>query len=233
MTIRRLIVGGLALAATLAAVAALPADEPKAQPAKDKAAWKDLFDGKSLAGWKPAAFTDGGKVEARDGAIVMDRGTPMTGVVYAKGDFPTVDYEVAFEAKRVDGDDFFATTVFPVGDAFCSFVLGGWGGNVVGLSNVNYENASENETTTSKEFEHGKWYPVRLRVTTERVKAWIGDEVVVDLETADRKISLHSACSPCKPFGFATWKTTGAVRGVRVRTLTAAEAKEPAGKKDG
>ena len=29
-----------------------------------------------------------------------------------------------------DGSDFFCTTTFPVGDAFCSFVVGGWSGTV-------------------------------------------------------------------------------------------------------
>jgi hypothetical protein len=70
-------------------------------------------------------------------------------------------------------------------------------------------------------------------VTADRIRAWIDDDQVVDLETTDRKITLHSACNPCKPFGFATWKTTGAVKNVRVRPLTDAE-KKPAGeKKDG
>jgi hypothetical protein len=220
-----------AAAMVLALAAALPADEPKA--AKNKDGWKLLFDGKSLDGWTGGKFTDAGKVEARDGAIVMEHGKPMTGVACTRDDFPKMNYEVSFEGKRVDGDDFFCTTVFPVGDTFCSFVAGGWGGMVVGLSNVNHENASENETTASREFETGKWYKFRLRVTADRIRAWIDDDQVVDLETTDRKITLHSACNPCKPFGFATWKTTGAVKNVRVRPLTDAE-KKPAGeKKDG
>ena len=115
--------------------------------------------------------------------------------------------------------------VFPVEDTFCSFVVGGWGGTIVGLSNVNHDNASQNMTTTTRDFDSGKWYKLRLRVTKDRIKAWIDDDVVVDLETTDRKIDLHRSCEPCKPFGLATWKTTGAVRAIRVRTLTDAEKK--------
>ncbi len=223
---------GIGAALTLILAAALPADEPK--PAgKDKDGWKPLFDGKSLAGWKSAGFTDSGTVEVKDGAIVMEAGGTMTGVAYTRGDFPKMDYEVSFEGKKIAGDDFFCTTIFPVGDNFCSFVVGGWGGMVVGLSNVNHENASENETTASREFQAGKWYKVRLRVTADRIRAWIDDDQVVDLDTTDRKITLHSACERCKPFGFATWKTTGAVRAVRVRPLTAAEKKPTGEKKDG
>jgi hypothetical protein len=179
--------------------------------------WKSLFDGKSLTAWKAADFPKGGKVEVKDGAIVMEKGATMTGIAYTGKEFPKIGYEVAFDARRVDGGDFFATTVFPFGEEYCSFVTGGWGGTVVGLSNVNYDNASENVTANSFDFENGKWYTFRLRVTKDHIRAWIGDEKVVDLDTTDRKISLHSACGPCKPFGFATWKSTGAVRNIRVR----------------
>lgn len=81
--------------------------------AKDKDAWKPLFDGKSLAGWKASDFRGGGKVEVKDGAIVMDKGASMSGLAYSGKDFPKVDYEVSFEGKRVAGDDFFCTTIFP------------------------------------------------------------------------------------------------------------------------
>jgi hypothetical protein len=208
----------------LVLAAALPADEPK-PAAKDKTAWKSLFDGKSLTGWKAADFADAGKVHVKDGVIFMDKGSSMSGVAYTSGDFPKTDYEVRLEGQRVAGDDFFCTMIFPVGDTFCSFVVGGWGGTIVGLSNVNHDNASQNTTTTTHDFETGKWYKIRLRVTKDKIKAWIGDDEVVDLETADRKIDLHGACAPCKPFGLATWKTTGAVRAIQVRTLTDSDKK--------
>jgi hypothetical protein len=209
-------------AAETAAPQTSPTPSTPAPPAgkpKDKDGWKSLFDGKSLTGWKAADFRDAGKVSFKDGAIVMETGATMTGVAYTGGDFPKINYEVSFEGKRVEGDDFFATTIFPVGDSFCSFVTGGWSGSIVGLSNVNSANASENMTTTSKDFESGKWYKFRLRVTKDYIRAWIEDDQVVDLDTDGRTISLHGACGPCKPFGFAAWKTTGAVRNIRVRSV--------------
>ena len=124
------------------------ADEPKSK-APD---WKPLFDGKTLDGWKPSFTDNSGKVHVKDGAIVLDKGMKMTGVTYAGKDFPKSDYEVVLEGKRVDGRDFFATTTFPVGDGYCSLVVGGWGGPLVGISSVNGADASENETTGSVEF---------------------------------------------------------------------------------
>jgi hypothetical protein len=194
----------------------LSAGEPK----KD-AAWKKLFDGKSMKGWKSAEYVGGGKVHVKDGAIVIEKGNRMTGVAYAGKDFPKTNYEVQFDAKKVDGGDFFATTTFPVGDDFCSLVVGGWGGEVVGLSSINFLDASENETSTHMEFKKDRWYKVRIRVMKDRIQAWIDDKQLIDVDVSEKKVSIRFECDPCKPFGVCTWNTVGAIRAVQVRELTA------------
>jgi Domain of Unknown Function (DUF1080) len=230
MTLPRLI--GLAIAIGILCVTSHARAEDK--KAKDEPKWKDLFDGKSLDGWK-SAYSDGsGKVEVKDGAIVMPKGEKLTGVTYTRGDFPKSNYEVVLEGKRVDGRDFFCTTTFPVGDSFCSLVVGGWGGMVTGISSINGADASENETTGNMEFTSNKWYKVRIRVTDKKLEAWIGDDKVADVELKGKKISTRIECEECQPFGICTWDTTGAVRDIKVRTLTDAEKKEgekPADKK--
>ena len=73
---------------------------------------------------------------------------------------------------------------------------------------------------------------MRIRVARDKIQAWIDDEKLVDLETADRRISIRLECGPCKPFGIATWHTSGAVRNIRVRALTEAEKKAASEKKE-
>ena len=73
-----------------------------------------------------------------------------------------MNYEVELEAKRVDGSDFFATTTFPVGKDCCSFVVGGWGGTVTGISCVDFYDAGDNVTTRFIDLKNGKWYKVRV-----------------------------------------------------------------------
>ena len=143
--------------------------------------WESLFDGKTLKGWKAPEFGGQGKVEVKDGAIVMERGESMTGVAYT-GKVPTVDYELTLEGMRVDGVDFFCTTTFPVGKSHCSFVVGGWGGPVVGLSSVDYYDAADNETTKIRDFKLKQWYRIRIRVTPEKIQCWIGDDKMVNLQ---------------------------------------------------
>ncbi|HVS39697.1 MAG TPA: DUF1080 domain-containing protein [Gemmataceae bacterium] len=192
---------------------------------KDDAGWKDLFDGKSLDGWKASDFYAPGKVHVEDGAIVMDKGKIMTGATYTRGDFPKMGYEFVLEGKKLDGGDFFCTTTFPVGDSFCSFVVGGWSGRVVGLSSLDGMDASSNETRTEMDFKENQWYKIRVRVSAKRIEAWIDGDKVVDADTTDRKISIRVECNASRPFGIATYQTTGAVRNIRVRALSDADKK--------
>jgi hypothetical protein len=223
---QRVTVFALALLLLSAGRVSRAGDPPATPPGSDKAAgWKDLFDGKSLAGWEPADYTGAGKPHVKDGAIVLERGKVMTGIVYTRGDFPKTDYEVTLEGKKIVGEDFFCTTTFPVGSSFCSLVVGGWSGTVVGLSSIDSEDASLNETRKDREFKTDQWYRVRIRVSRKRIEAWIDREKVVDLDTTDRRIAVRLECEACKPFGIATYQTTGAVRDIRVRALTDDEKK--------
>lgn len=197
--------------------------KPPAKPAKaDPYAWRSLFDGKTLKGWKAPNFGGEGKVEVKDGAIVMKMGESMTGITYS-GDIPKIDYELQLEAKRLEGGDFFATTTFPVGKSHASFVVGGWGGTVVGISTIDHMSADENPTTKFSSFKDNQWYKIRIRVTKDKLECWIDDEQMVDFETADHKIDIRMECDLCRPLGISTWCTTGAVRNVRIRSLPVAK----------
>jgi hypothetical protein len=199
---------------------ASPPDEAKKAEA---GLWKDLFDGKTLNGWKSAQLGGEGDVVVEDGAIVLKSGGgPMTAVAW-KGDLIRNNYELTLEGMRIEGSDFFCTTTFPVGKDPCSLVVGGWGGGLVGLSNVDHFDASENATTKIMAFKEKKWYRIRIRVSDAAIQAWIDDELVVKQRRQGHKFDIRIEVDACRPLGFATWYTTGAVRNVRVRPLTADE----------
>jgi len=181
---------------------------------------ESLFDGKTLDDWELTSFGGEGDCYVEDGAIVLEAGDPVTAINLPEDfDLPTENYELLVEAKRVEGTDFFATLTFPVGDSFCSLVVGGWAGTVVGLSSIDGEDASQNETRTLKSFEDDRWYQIRLRVAEDNISAWIDDESVVDLNIVGRKISLRSEMIPCRPLGIATFITTAAIRKVELLLL--------------
>lgn len=199
-----------------------PSGEPPAKESGPKdAKWQSLFDGKKLGKWKVIEkydFSRHGKVHVRDGQLVMEAGKPATGVRWS-GPFPKTDYEVTFEAMRVEGEDFFCGMTFPVGESALTLVLGGWGGSVVGLSSIDGEPAVENETCLYYEFDQRRWYPIRIRVTGPRIEVWMGKKKLIDLATEDRKFTIYWEMEPALPFGVATWRTTGALRKIRVRPI--------------
>ena len=179
-----------------------------------------LFDGKSLGQWKVTDFGGQGKVEVKDSAIYMEMGNYMTGITWT-GPVIRTNYEISLDAVRVTGSDFFCGLTFPVGDKPCSLILGGWGGSVCGLSNIDYYDAANNETTRIVTFENSKWYHVRLRVTTNKIEAWLDDDEgkLVDIDITDRHISIRPEMDLCQPLGIATFATTGAVRNIYVKRL--------------
>ena len=146
----------------------------------------------------------------------------MTGITWA-GPLVRMNYEITLQAMRVSGSDFFCGFTFPVNENYCTLILGGWGGSLCGLSNIDYYDAANNETTRFVSFENGKWYHVRLRVTPNRIQAWLqeeGEEPLVDMDITNRKIDTRAEMDLCQPMGIATWQTVGAVRNINLRRLS-------------
>jgi hypothetical protein len=182
--------------------------------------WHSMFDGSSLAGWRVTEFGEGGRVELRQGLMVFSMGAPFAGVNYTNA-VPKQNYEVTFEAMRVEGDDFFCGFTFPIGDSFTSLILGGWGGSTVGISSIDGSDASENETSQDMHFETGHWYRIRLRVSEQKLEAWVGQKKIVDVVRAGHKFSVYaSEIEESVPFGLSSWSTRAAFRDIKIRDVT-------------
>ncbi|MBU6398876.1 MAG: DUF1080 domain-containing protein [Verrucomicrobia bacterium] len=196
-----------------------------AGPAEAGAGWQSLFDGKTLTGWKETDFAGHGEVTIEDGQLILHMGATLTGVNWTNAT-PTDNYEVALDAKKLDGSDFLCGLTFPVRDSFCTFIVGGWGGGVVGFSSLDGMDASENETTKYMNFDTGRWYHLRVRVRPERLQAWVDGQMVADVVTRGRRISLrYGEIELSKPFGLATYQTTAAMRNLQLRTLPSEKVK--------
>jgi hypothetical protein len=187
--------------------------------------WQAMFDGQSLAGWRETPFAGHGEAHCQAGVMVLNMGDPFTGINWTN-EFPKMNYEVALDAMRVMGSDFFCGLTVPVGDTFCSLIVGGWGGSLVGISSLDGTDASENETTKFSNFESGRWYRVRLRVTEKRIEGWIDKEKLVDVVTTGKRISVRPGdIELSEPFGLAAWQTAAALREIKFRRVTGAAGK--------
>jgi hypothetical protein len=190
----------------------------------DQNGWKSLFDGKSLAGWKVTNFAGAGDVRVErsfrgSSAIVVEAGATLSGFNWT-GDAPRSNYEIALEAMKIDGTDFMCGLTFPVADSHATLILGGWGGGIVGISSIDGADASENATTRVMTFARDRWYRVRVRVSPERIEAWLDDKPIVDQEITGKKISLrHGDIKLSVPIGITTYQTSAAFRVIRLREL--------------
>lgn len=179
---------------------------------------KILFNGVSLDHWEIIDYEGHGEVTVSDSCIIIGKGELISGIRWIE-DFPTSDYEVTLKAKRVNGNDFFCGITFPVSDSFLTLVLGGWRGALSGLSCIDGYDAANNQTGIVYGFGSGWWYDVRLRVAGGKVEAWVSGEKLVDFTIGKSRLSLRSEVESSVPFGITTYKTTGAIRDIRLKSI--------------
>ena len=206
--------------------------ETKSAPAKkdDPTDWKSLFDGKTLGNWKQVSYGSNEPVKIENGCFRIGNVSSMSGIKYVGKDaLPKIDYEIRYQARRIEGSDFFGAVVFPVDKTFCAFINGGWGGNTIGLSNIDHSDASENNTSDSYEFKEKHWYKIRVRVTKKEIVVWMTPEEekkekeVVRCDIVDRNVDLRFETQDFTPLGFCTWSTTGEIRNIEIRSLKPSE----------
>jgi hypothetical protein len=204
-----------------AAIAAGPTTRPSG--ATTRAADKnviELFDGKTLKNWKSTEFGGEGDVSVENGQIVVGAGSTLSGVTWTGGDLPKVNYEIELDAMKLNGSDFFLALTFPYKNSAASLVLGGWGGSLCGISSINGNDAANNEHTTTRDFPKDKWVHVRLRVTPDRIKAWLDrdeENPILDVDTTDVEISTRADIDAARPLGLSTFQTAAAYKNITLK----------------
>ncbi|MDZ4288277.1 MAG: hypothetical protein U0984_09975 [Prosthecobacter sp.] len=185
----------------------------------------NLLESPHAGSWRQAGIPDEGPVAVKDGVLTLAEGQPMTGAVFAAWDslgLPASGYSIHYEAMRVEGEDFFGTVTFPVSgrNSHASFVLGGWGGTVTGISSIDFSDANENQTRSEQRFTNGRWYRLRLEVRPEELRAWVDDRLVVNVSIKGRTVGLRPGfIDHCRPFGFASYGSAARIRGLVVQGL--------------
>ncbi|MEM0969448.1 MAG: family 16 glycoside hydrolase [Verrucomicrobiota bacterium] len=189
-------------------------------PASAEPGSLSLFDGESLGNWTAIRFGGEGEVSIEEGAIRLDQGEPLTGIVW-QGELPsTENYEISLDAKKINGDDFFLALTLPHEDSHFTFIVGGWGGGLIGISSLDGMDASENETGTVGYFEKGKWFHIRVRLEEGWLTCWIDGEEVVDLGLDGIDVGLRPGdIELCAPLGMASFQTWAAYKNIVWRTL--------------
>ena len=203
---------GAAALALAGCAGAGDAPEPAASP------WTVLFDGADLSAWEAGVFGEDPEFEVRDGGVVLPQGVPLAGLTH-RGAPPVTPFEAEFDVTKEYGADFFLAVTFPVRGEHLTLVLGGWGGVVCGLSCLDGEDASGNDTRTLRSFPDGSRYRVRLAVTDQRVRVDVDGELLLEAGLEGRDLTIRPEVEPSVPFGVASFATQTILHGVRVRPL--------------
>lgn len=191
-----------------------------------------LFDGKTLDGWRMTNFGGEGEVLIEEKVIVLEQGYPLTGITWDKPGLPTNQYELEVIARKTSGTDFFCGLTFPINDQFCTLIVGGWGGGLVGLSMIDGQDAARNETKKLMRFEKDRWYRIRIKVELDNLSAWIDDDKMVDLPTEGKSFSVRNETLPTRPLGICNFETRTEIQSVILRRLgKAVDQKEAAEEK--
>jgi hypothetical protein len=190
-----------------------------------------LFDGKTLDGWEVTPYGGEGECTVVDNEIHMGEGDPISGINVVDGtELPKNNYEISYSAMKIDGNDFFGSLTFPVNDSHCTLVVGGWGGPVVGLSSIDDQDASENETRTLKKFEKKQWYHIRVRVLPDRISAWFDGEMLIDQPIDGRTINVRNEVISSQPLGISSYRTKSAGKNIELQTIEPKTTNQTTGK---
>lgn len=179
-----------------------------------------MLEENDLGRWKAAPFAFAGDLDIRDGVLNTGLGSYLTGVVWKEEPPARTNYEIELEARKVWGSDFFLGLTIPVGGRYCTWIVGGWGGRVVGISDIDGFSADNNETTRKMSFDKEHWYKFRIRVLDEHIQCWIDEELVVDINTKGRRLNLRPGqIVDSVPLGISSYDTLSEYRNMVWRNL--------------
>jgi len=181
--------------------------------------WSLLLDPEHTEGWTSTPFGGEGEIHAENGLLIFEMGSPMTGMSWISEPLPTYGYELEVKASRLMGTDFFCGLSFPVGEEHATLIMGGWGGALTGLSCIDGEDASSNETTSFQSYELGRIYTARVRVTETDITTWLDGEELHSVSLEGKEISLRPEVLPSKPLGFAAFQTRAGLESLKLRRL--------------
>jgi hypothetical protein len=183
--------------------------------------WKPLLKERSLEGWEKTNFGGEGPVDFNEaGELVLGVGEPLTGIHHPEA-LSTSNFEIRWEANRLEGSDFLACLTFPIGSEYCSFICGGWGGGLIGISSIDGNDASENQTTQLKDIANNRWYRFLVHVDDQKLVVSMDDEEIISVKRDKKRFSIRAEVSPSRPLGYCVFKSKVAVRGLEFRQLDA------------
>ncbi|NQT87977.1 DUF1080 domain-containing protein, partial [bacterium] len=199
----------------------------KAEPAAGE--WRDLFDGKTLDGWRKSKWIQGkpgAEVSIKDGAIAHD-GQLRRSVIVWDGEMPKTDYELAVSAMPLHDRGHFLEVTIPVGSTHYGFMTGG-GETAMRFHVRDREQREKLGYKKATTYQVGRWHDIHFRVSKDR-RVTVSVDGVQQLDVPAVPDGYHVAAfyERMVPMGICFARSC-AVRSIRLRT--GQQAQPPAAK---
>ena len=179
-----------------------------------------MIEENDLGKWKAAPFAFEGDLDVREGVLNTGLGSYLSGIVWTEDPPSRTNYEIELDAQKLWGSDFFLGLTIPVGERYCTWIVGGWGGSVVGISNIDGHSADDNETTLEMSFTTERWYHFKVRVIKEHIQCWIDGESVIEIDTNGKQLNLRPGqIVESVPLGLSSYDTISEYRNMVWRNL--------------
>ena len=101
--------------------------------------------------------------------------------------------------------------------------MGGWGGGITGISSIDGQDASDNDTTMFLAFDNDKWYGARVRVDQEEITVWVDGTELFAQPRKDYDFDIRFEMDPCTPMGIANFECDSQIRNIQIRRLHSSE----------
>lgn len=178
--------------------------------------WHDLLADEAATSWESIPFGLHGPSSIEAGRMTLGMGGPLTGMRWSGAALPR-EYELELTCRKTMGTDFLCGLTFPIGESAATVILGGWGGALTGLSSIDGLDASENFTCSYRRYPPDTDFQLRVRVTTQHVRAWLDGELLFTVDTTRHRLSVRDEMEACTPLGIASYSTASEVSRMRWR----------------
>ena len=92
---------------------------------------------------------------------------------------------------------------------------------MVGISSIDGNDASENETASYRNFKNGQWYEFKVRVDAKNITVWIDKEQILEVPRGERKFSVRAEVMRSRPLGYCVFQSKVTVKDWVYRTIDA------------
>ena len=160
-------------------------------------------------------------MKVENGQIILEAGKDLTGITWTGEKPPDRNYELDAAGQARRGRGLFCRGHLPCRRLVLladSRWVGRHGRRAV--EHQRYGRVGERDVAVNRVRRRAAGTTIRLRVTAEKIEAWLDERRIVDVALKGNQIDTRIEMILSQPIGMASWRTKAALRDIRLRRLS-------------